>query len=154
MDGVVDEGREFAVRETVWWYNRGIQDRRTQLVHKDGTAAIMPTWISAMKQRKNLVIPDVSVTKEECPDEYAVYRRLFIQSVIAAPLAPHPAGLLVIRNPSPYTHHASTLNVFAYAPHRARSTTQTLNSATLMSTTADTQNTKSRTRTSTATPEL
>lgn len=140
--GILEVDLDFDVWEPIWWYNPGIQDRTTQLVLKYETAAIMPTWISAMKQGKNLVIPDVSVTKEECPDEYAVYRRLFIQSVIAAPFAPHPVGFLVIRNPSRYIDHTSMLNVFAYVLHRAMAQQKALESAKLMPTSEDIQNDK------------
>lgn len=140
--GILEVDLDFDVWEPIWWYNPGIQDRTTQLVLEYETAAIMPTWISAMKQGKNLVIPDVSVTKEERPDEYAVYRRLFIQSVIAAPFAPNPVGFLVIRNPSRYIEHTSMLNVFAYVLHRAMAQQKVLESAKLMPTSEDIQNDK------------
>ena len=140
--GVLEVDLDFEIWEPVWWYNPGIQDRTTQLLLEYETADIMPTWISAMKQGKNLVIPDVSTTKENSPDEYAVYRRLLIQSVLAAPFAPHPVGFLVIRNPSRHLEHTGTLNVLAYVLHRAMVQQKVLESAKLMPTSESIQSDK------------
>lgn len=140
--GILEVDLDFDIWEPIWWYNPGIQDRTTQLIFEYEAAEIMPTWICAMNQGKNLVIPDVSATKESSPDEYAVYRRLFIQSIIAAPFAPNPVGFLVIRNPTRYIERTSMLNVLAYVLHRAMAQQKVLESAKLMPTSEDIQNDK------------
>lgn len=140
--GILDVDLDFDVWAPSWWYNPGIQDRTTQLVHEFETAGIMPTWIHAMKHEKKLVIPDVSVAKTESPEEYAVYQRLFIRSLIAVPFAPRPTGFLVIRNPSRYIEHASMLSVLAYVVHRAMAQQKAIESAKLMPSPDDIQSDK------------
>lgn len=129
--GILEVDLDLDLWTPVWWYNAGLKDRTTQLVHEFETAAIMPTWIECMERGECIVIPDVGAVKEEHPDEYAVYRRLRVQSVIAAPFAPNPIGFLVIRNPSRYVRQASMMSVLAYVLHRAMAQQKTIDSVRL-----------------------
>lgn len=129
--GILEVDLDLDVWTPVWWYNPGVKDRTTQLMHEFETAAVMRTWIKSMEQGKSIIIPDVGVVKESRPDEYAVYQRLQVQSVIAAPFAPNPMGFLVVRNPSRYINHSSMMNILAYVLHRAMAQQKTLDSAKL-----------------------
>lgn len=104
--GILEVDLDLGVWTPVWWYNPGIKDRTTQLMREFENAAVMHTWIKSMEQGRSINITDINEIKDSRPDEYAVYQRLRVQSVIAAPFAPNPMGFLVIRNPSRYFHHA------------------------------------------------
>lgn len=84
-----------------------------------------------MRLGKNIVIPDVNAIKEENPEEYAVYERLFVQSLIAVPFIPSPTGFLVIRNPSRYIDRSSMLSALAHVLHRAMAQQKAIESAKL-----------------------
>lgn len=129
--GILEVDLDLDVWTPVWWYNPGVKDRTTQLMHEFETAAVMRSWIKSMEQGKSIIIPDVGVVKESRPDEYAVYQRLQVQSVIAAPFAPNPMGFLVVRNPSRYINHSSMMNILAYVLHRAMAQQKTIDSAKL-----------------------
>lgn len=117
--GTLEIDLDFDVWAPVWWYNPGIQDRTNQLILEFESSDSMSRWINAMRLGKNIVIPDVKAIKEENPEEYAVYERLLVQSLIAVPFIPSPMGFLVIRNPSRYIDRSSMLSALAYALQRA-----------------------------------
>lgn len=117
--GALEVDLDLDVWAPAWWYHTGIQDRTTQLIPEFESLNFMPHWVDALRQGKNIVIPDVSTVKEETPDEYTVYERLFVKSVIAVPFIQSPMGFLVIRNPTRYIDHSSMLSALAYVLHRA-----------------------------------
>ena len=129
--GILEVDLDLGVWTPVWWYNPGIKDRTTQLMREFENAAVMPTWIKSMEQGRSINITDINEFKDSRPEEYAVYQRLRVQSVIAAPFAPNPMGFLVIRNPSRYAARPSMMNVLAYVLHRAMAQQKTLDSAKL-----------------------
>lgn len=132
--GILEVDLDLDVWTPVWWYNPGVKDRTMQLMHEFETAAVMPTWIKSMEQGHGIVITDVNTVKTTRPEEYDVYQRLRVQSVIAAPFAPNPMGFLVIRNPSRYINRASMMNILAYVLHRAMAQQKTIESVKLMPT--------------------
>lgn len=131
--GTLEVDLDFDVWAPAWWYNPGIQDRTTQLILEFESLHFMPRWINALHQCKNIVISDVNTVKAENPDEYAVYERLFVQSIIAVPFIPSPMGFLVIRNPSRYIDRSSMLSALAFVLHRAMAQQKAIESAKLAS---------------------
>ena len=129
--GTLEIDLDFDVWAPVWWYNPGIQDRTNQLILEFESSDSMSRWINAMRLGKNIVIPDVNAIKEENPEEYAVYERLFVQSLIAVPFIPSPTGFLVIRNPSRYIDRSSMLSALAHVLHRAMAQQKAIESAKL-----------------------
>ena len=129
--GTLEVDLDFDVWAPVWRHNPGIQDRTNQLILEFESSASMPRWINAMRLGKNIVIPNVNAIKEENPAEYAVYERLFVQSLIAVPFIPCPMGCLVIRNPSRYIDRSSMLSALAYVLHRAMAQQKAIESAKL-----------------------
>lgn len=115
----------------VWWYNASVTDRTLQLIHEFEIVQSMPRWIQAMSRNEPVIIPDVFSIKEEFPKEFAVYRRLRVDSIIAYPFAPNPVGFLAIRNPKRYIDRPSMMSILAYVLHRAMAQQKTLDSAKL-----------------------
>ena len=54
-----------------------------------------------------MVVPDAEEVKDTFPDEYSLYQRLGIKSVLAIPLEPRPIALIAVRNPQRYIHQTS-----------------------------------------------
>lgn len=129
--GTLEIDLDFDIWAPVWWYIPGIQDRTNQLILEFESSDSMSRWINAMRLGKNIVIPDVNAIKEENPEEYAVYERLFVQSLIAVPFIPSPTGFLVIRNPSRYIDRSSMLSALAHVLHRAMAQQKAIESAKL-----------------------
>ncbi len=61
-----------------------------------------------------MVVPDAEEVKGLYPDEYQLYERLGIKSVLAIPLEPRQIALIAVRNPQRYTHQTSMLKLLAY----------------------------------------
>ena len=55
-----------------------------------------------MKANQAIVITDREQIKEEPPEEYDLYQRVKLYSVMAVPVTPRPCGFLAIRNPKRY----------------------------------------------------
>ena len=61
-----------------------------------------------------MVVPDAEEVKDLYPDEYQLYERLGIKSVLAIPLEPRQIALIAVRNPQRYIHQTSMLKLLAY----------------------------------------
>ena len=61
-----------------------------------------------------MVVPDAEEVKDTFPDEYSLYQRLGIKSVLAIPLEPRPIALVAVRNPKRYILQTSMLKLLAY----------------------------------------
>jgi DNA-binding SARP family transcriptional activator len=129
--GLLEIDLDLDIWTPVWWYNPNVQDRTKQLVFEFESFDFMPRWISSMRQGKNIVILDVNDIKDENPDEFALYDRLRVHSLIAVPFAPNPMGFLLIRNPTRYVEHSSMLSALGYVLHRAMAQQKTIESAKL-----------------------
>ena len=58
-----------------------------------------------------MVVSDAEDVKDTYPDEYRLYERLGIKSVLAIPLEPRQIALIAVRNPQRYTHQTSMLKL-------------------------------------------
>ena len=52
-------------------------------------------WVEAYGNNTPIVIPDVSLVKKILPQEYALYERLDVQSLIGAPFGEKPTGFFM-----------------------------------------------------------
>ncbi len=127
--GILEVDLDLDVWTPVWWHNTGLKDRTLQFMHEFETAAFMPSWISSMEHNQPIILPDVTVIRDTLPDEYTVYQRLRVQSVIAVPFAPNPMGFLAVRNPTRYINRPSMMTILAYVLHRAMAQQKAMDSA-------------------------
>lgn len=79
----------------------------------------MQAWLDSIKNGNPIIVEDVNVIVKTSPQEYPVYKRLGVQSLVSVPFGPNPLGFLVLRNPTKYIRLTSTLNTLAYVMHRA-----------------------------------
>jgi len=90
----------------VWWpfdwYSAKNNDMTKTYLAEFEPVEIVPRWINAMKENQAIVVTDREHIKEEHPEEYALYQRVKLYSVMAVPVTPRPCGFLAIRNPKRY----------------------------------------------------
>ena len=70
----------------------------------------MPNWIEALHSGSAICITDAKAMKAIYPEEYEIYKRLKVDSVIGVPFGPNPVGILAIRNPTRYVKYSSALS--------------------------------------------
>jgi len=127
--GILEVDLDLGIWTPVWWYNASAHDRTRQLMYEFEVAEFMPSWIQAMDQNEVIIVTDAAAVKDIRPDEYGVYQRLRVNSVIAAPFKPNPVGFLAIRNPKRYIDQPGMLIYLAYVLHRAMSQKKAMDSA-------------------------
>lgn len=97
-----------------WWYNTNSQDKTEILTGEYESATKLPRWIAAMQDNTKVMIRDANAIKNEAPEEYEVYDRLKIQSMLAVPVKPRPVGFLAVRNPKRFGDDERMLRMLAY----------------------------------------
>lgn len=71
-------------------------------------------WVRAVRRGIPMVVSNAETIRAKYPDEYSLYQRLGIQSVLAIPLEPRPVALIAVRNPKRYICQTSMLKLLAY----------------------------------------
>jgi len=129
--GILDIDLDLDVWNPLWWYNKGRLDETVQLFGEFELAKYMPTWIQALQEGTPIQVFDINDIRNIYPQEYEVYKRLKVNSVIGVPFGPNPVGFLAIRNPTRYVTHPSAMSVLAYVIHRAMAQQKTIESSKL-----------------------
>ncbi len=118
--GIMDIDTDTRIwRPLHWTYAEGTVDKMKERLNGLEDAEPIPRWIESIRNATPIVLSDIADLKASYPEEYALYRRLDVNAVIAAPFSPNPTGFLVIRNPIRYLKHPEALFIFAYVLHRA-----------------------------------
>ncbi len=118
--GIMDIDMDTRIwRPLHWTYAEGTVDKMKERLNGLEDAEPIPRWIESVRNASPIVLSDTADLEVSNPDEYALYRRLDVNAVIASPFSPNPTGFLVIRNPIRYLKHPEALFVFAYVLHRA-----------------------------------
>lgn len=129
--GILDVDLELDIWTPLWWYNRDGKDRTKELFRDFEIAKSMPNWLDALSSGKPISILDAASVQSQYPEEYEIYQRLGVDSVIGVPFGPNPVGILAVRNPTRYTQYSSALRVLAYVIHRAMAQQKNMDSAKL-----------------------
>ncbi len=96
------------------WYNKSPEDQTEILVNEFESSEFLYRWVTAMKENRAVIIPDREEIKDTYPDEYVLYQRLRIHSVLAVPVKPRPMGFLAVRNPKRFVNRSSMLQMLAF----------------------------------------
>lgn len=112
--GILEVDMDLGIWTPFWWYNVSPQDRTVTLLNEFESSQFLYRWITAMRQNHVITVTDAETIKDEWPDEYEVYKRLRIQSVIGVPIKPRPVAFLAVRNPKRYLDHSSMLRMLAF----------------------------------------
>lgn len=127
--GILEIDVELDVWNPLWWFNLGPHDETYTLFKEFEIAKFMPNWIQALETGKPIMIPNAKEVQKVYPEEYEVYRRLRVNSVIGVPFGPNPVGFLAIRNPTRYAKYSSMMRELAYVLHRAMAQQQSIDSS-------------------------
>lgn len=96
------------------WFNKNPDDKTTIMLNEIESADFLYRWVTAMKNNLPIIVEDREQIKKDFPDEYEMYQRLRIHSVLAAPVKPRPTGFLAVRNPKRYIDRSSMLQMLAF----------------------------------------
>lgn len=127
--GILEVDVELDVWNPLWWFSLSARDQTMQLFKEFEIAKFMPNWIEALETGKPIMIPNAKDVQKTYPEEYEVYKRLKVNSVIGVPFGPNPVGFLAIRNPTRYSKYSSMMRELAYVLHRAMAQQQSIDSS-------------------------
>lgn len=127
--GILEVDLDLDVWNPLWWFNMSKRDRTEQLFGEFELAKFMPNWVQSLKTGKPVIVRNTKDVQADNPEEYAVYKRLEIESVIGVPFGPNPIGFLAIRNPTRYVSYPSMMSILAYVLHRAMAQQKTIDSS-------------------------
>ena len=96
------------------WHNTNPNDKTNDLLEEFGQAASMPRWVRSLQNNTAMVVSDVLEIERSYPDEYALYGRLYVKSLMAVPVKPRPMGFLAVRNPTRFIGRSSMLQMLAF----------------------------------------
>lgn len=129
--GILEVDLDLGVWNPLWWFSMSSRDKTMELFQEVELAKFMPNWVKALHDGTAIIIPNAKSVQREHPEEYEVYKRLVVDSVIGVPFGPNPVGFLAIRNPTRYINRPSMMSILAYVLHRAMAQQKTIDSSKL-----------------------
>ncbi len=111
--GILDVDMELGVWTPYWWHYVGKKDVTLQYFQEYEIADYLGRWMKSLETGEPIIILDTEATKKENPEEYMVYKRLVVHSVIGIPFWKRPTGFLVVRNPKRYADKVSFLQLLS-----------------------------------------
>ena len=112
--GLIQVDLDLGLWKPLWWHNECQEDKTTILTNEFESSEFLDRWVKAVRRGTPMVVPDAEEVKDLYPDEYQLYERLGIKSVLAIPLEPRQIALIAVRNPQRYIHQTSMLKLLAY----------------------------------------
>lgn len=112
--GFFDVDLTMKVWTPLMWYNRltGGMTPTTFMDLEEGD--FLHRWIESIQSGNPMIVPDVDALKDTHPEEYQIYNRLHVQSLMAVPFWKRPTGFLLVRNPKRYMGNTSLLQIMAF----------------------------------------
>ena len=112
--GLLEVDLDLNIWTPFWWYNTHPNDTTDEMLNEFESSEYLYRWIMAMRENHAIVVPDVETIKDKWPEEYGIYQRLHVKSVIGVPVKPRPVAFLAVRNPQRYIERTSMLQMLAY----------------------------------------
>lgn len=112
--GLIDFDLEVGAWSTRCFYNKRTGSSTETLIEDAESAAQAKRWVDAIRGGKPIIIEDIEMIKGTAPEEYEMYKRLHVQSVLGVPYRNCGSGLMVVRNPRRFKDCYEALNVIAY----------------------------------------
>ena len=82
----------------VWWpfdwLSVKSNDMTKSYLNEFEPLSVLPRWVAAMELNQAIALQDREKIKNEYPEEYALYERVKLYSVLAVPVKPRPCGFL------------------------------------------------------------
>ena len=112
--GLIDFDLEVGAWSTRCFYNKETGSSTETLIEDAESVAQAKRWVEAIRGGKPIIIEDIETIKDSAPEEYEMYKRLHVQSVLGVPYRNCGSGLMVVRNPKRLKTCYQALNVIAY----------------------------------------
>lgn len=112
--GLLDIDMDLGIWTPYWWYNTNMQDKTSDILNEVESAQFLNRWVAAMRENHPIIVPNVEEIRDAYPEEYAIYQRLNMRSIIGVPIKPRPVAFMVVRNPKRYLQCGSMLQLLAY----------------------------------------
>lgn len=112
--GLLDVDCSFESWSAKCFYNAVTGSTTETLIGKPERFASAPSWEKAVRKGEPIVVEDVEQIKDCSPIEYAMYKRLEVDSVIGVPYRNFHKGLMVVKNPKRFKTETYALNIMSY----------------------------------------
>lgn len=114
--GILDVNAEVGVWAPLWWYDSLRGEMSPTNFYEFESSEGCGRWIQCLKNQEEFLILDIEGVKEEYPEEYPLFQRLGIESVVGVPFwKGNCQGFLVLRNPKKYKQYTSFLRMLSQA---------------------------------------
>ena len=111
--GIFDADNMLKLFVPFWWYNRATGGMTTMKMDRGGVSGDFTRWVEALKANEPIFVDDIANIKESSPEEYELYSKQAVQSLLAVPYSKREKGFLVIRNSKRYGDKPEMLQIMA-----------------------------------------
>lgn len=112
--GLIDFDLAIGAWSTKYFYNKVTGSSSETLIQEAECIEQAARWREAILNNQPIIIENIEDIKDEAPEEYAMYKRLKVESVLAVPYRNNGEGLLVVRNPKRFKDNYIALNIMSY----------------------------------------
>lgn len=105
--GLIQVDLDLGLWKPLWWHNECQEDKTTILTNEFESSEFLDRWVKAVRRGTPMVVSDAEDVKDTYPDEYRLYERLGIKSVLAIPLEPRQIALIAVRKRNTNMAHLS-----------------------------------------------
>lgn len=96
------------------WFNTNDTDKTKEMLQEFESADFLNRWYDSMRTNQAIMFSDINNLSDITQEEYQLYKRLHLKSLIAVPVKPRPTGFLIIRNPQQYLNQSSLIQMLAF----------------------------------------
>lgn len=111
--GIFDVDRMLKLLVPFWWYNRATGGMTQTKLDDGGVYGNFTRWMDALNTNTPVYVDDIEKIKESNPEEYAVYSKQEVRSILAVPYHKREKGFLVLRNSKKYSDKPEMLQIMA-----------------------------------------
>lgn len=111
--GLFDVDRMLKLLVPFWWYNRTTGGMTKTKLDEGGVYGDFTRWMDALNTNTPIYVDDIEKIKESNPEEYAVYSKQEVRSILAVPYHKREKGFLLLRNPKRYGDKPEMLQIMA-----------------------------------------
>ena len=111
--GLFDVDRMLKLLVPFWWYNRTTGGMTKTKLDEGGVYGDFTRWMDALNTNTPIYVDDIEKIKESNPEEYSVYSKQEVRSILAVPYHKREKGFLLLRNPKRYGDKPEMLQIMA-----------------------------------------
>lgn len=111
--GLFDVDRMLKLLVPFWWYNRTTGGMTKTKLDEGGVYGDFTRWMDALNTNTPIYVDDIEKIKNSNPEEYTVYSKQEVRSILAVPYYKREKGFLLLRNPKRYGDKPEMLQIMA-----------------------------------------